>query len=157
MKKLSTYLLIMFMIMFWMFRVVVALGNSVGNNFGFPVDNLQAEIVLLFVNVVLIVLVFKRKIIGSIGFLVANLWYFGPKLVNALTTMGAGSADIYTFDAAFESLIALVLAIAILFDMLLDKNRMNNPKDKKTDWFYKGKQYDRQLDERADKNNYRTL
>ena len=23
------------------------------------------------------------------------------------------------------------------------------------DWFYKGKQYDRELDERADKNNYR--
>ena len=41
--------------------------------------------------------------------------------------------------------------------MLLDKNRVNNPKDKKTDWFYKGEQYDRQLDERADKNNYRTL
>ena len=157
MKKMSTYLLLIFMIMFWIFRVVVALGNSTGNNMGFPIENIQTEIILLFVDVVLIVLVIKRKLIGAIGFLVANIWYFGPKLVSALTTIGAGTSDIYAFDAAFESFIALILAIAILFDMLVDKNRKNNPKDKKTDWFYKGTQYDRELDERADKNNYRTL
>jgi len=29
--------------------------------------------------------------------------------------------------------------------------------DKQTDWFYKNKEYDRKLDERADKNQYRTL
>ena len=33
----------------------------------------------------------------------------------------------------------------------------NNPKDKKTDWFYDNEQFDRKLDERADKNNYRTM
>ena len=38
-----------------------------------------------------------------------------------------------------------------------DKNRKAHPKDKKTDWFYKNEQYDRKLDERADKNNYRTM
>lgn len=159
MKKLSTYLLIMFMVMFWVFRVVVALGNSTGNNMGFPIEDMTTEVVLLFVDVVLILLVIKRKIIGAIGFLLANIWYFGPKLLNAITTMSSATeaVDIYTIDAALEGFIAIVLAIAILFDMLLDKNRMKNPTDKKTDWFYKGEQYDRQLDERADKNNYRTL
>lgn len=158
MKKLSTYLLTIFMVMFWVFRVVVALGNSTGNNMGFPIENITTEIILLFVDIVLILLVIKRKIIGSLGFLLVNIWYFGPKLLNALMTISSGeAADIYTIDAALEGFIALVLAIAILFDMLLDKNRVNNPKDKKTDWFYKGEQYDRQLDERADKNNYRTL
>ena len=44
-----------------------------------------------------------------------------------------------------------------IFDLLLDKNRKAHPKDKKTDWFYKNEQYDRKLDDRADKNNYRTL
>ena len=29
--------------------------------------------------------------------------------------------------------------------------------DKKTDWFYKNEQFDRKMDDRADKNNYRTL
>lgn len=28
---------------------------------------------------------------------------------------------------------------------------------KKTDWFYKNEEFDRKLDDRADKNNYRTL
>ena len=41
--------------------------------------------------------------------------------------------------------------------VLLDKNRKNNPKDKKTDWFYQNEEFDRKLDDRADKNNYRTL
>ena len=33
---------------------------------------------------------------------------------------------------------------------------MGTSEDKKTVWFYGNKEYDRQLDERADKNNYRT-
>jgi len=41
--------------------------------------------------------------------------------------------------------------------LLLDKGRKANPKDKKTDWFYNNEQFDRKLDERSDKNNYRTL
>ena len=54
-------------------------------------------------------------------------------------------------------LFALGLALAALFDVLLDKNRKAHPTDKKTDWFYKNKDYDRKLDDRADKNNYRTM
>ena len=61
------------------------------------------------------------------------------------------------YMTTFFELIGLGLAIAALFDVLLDKNRKAHPTDKKTDWFYKNKDYDRKLDERADKNNYRTL
>ena len=57
----------------------------------------------------------------------------------------------------FFSLIAVILPIVAVFDILFDKSRKANPKDKKTDWFYKNEQYDRKLDERSDKNNYRTL
>jgi hypothetical protein len=55
------------------------------------------------------------------------------------------------------SLIGMIIPIAVLLDLLLDKNRKNNPKDKKTDWFYQNEEYDRKMDDRADKNNYRTL
>ena len=57
----------------------------------------------------------------------------------------------------FVALIAIALPIAAVFDILLDKTRTKNPVNKETDWFYKNEQYDRKLDERADKNNYRTL
>ena len=55
------------------------------------------------------------------------------------------------------SIIGIVLPVAVLLDMLADKARKANPVDKKTDWFYKNENFDRQYDERADKNNYRTL
>ena len=55
------------------------------------------------------------------------------------------------------SMIGIILPLAVLLDLLLDKNRKMNPKDEKTDWFYKNEQFDRKLDDRADKNNYRTL
>lgn len=42
-----------------------------------------------------------------------------------------------------------------MFDLILDKNRKAHPVDKKTDWFYKNKDFDRQYDERADKNQYK--
>ena len=58
---------------------------------------------------------------------------------------------------AFISLIGVILPIAVLFDLKIDKNRKANPVDKKTDWYYKDEKYDREMDERADKNNYRTL
>ena len=62
-----------------------------------------------------------------------------------------------TYFNAFVSLVGMIIPIAVLLDLLLDKGRKAHPVDKKTDWFYKNKQFDRELDERADKNNYRTL
>ena len=41
--------------------------------------------------------------------------------------------------------------------MIYDKKQEWRPTDKKTDFFYKGDQYDRKYDERADRNNYRTM
>ncbi len=49
----------------------------------------------------------------------------------------------------------MILPIAVVFNMLIDKNRTNHPIDKKTDWFYKNEQYDRKLDKRLDQNEYR--
>ena len=39
--------------------------------------------------------------------------------------------------------------------MLVDKGRKANPKDKKTDWFFKNSDYDRKYDDRADRNEYK--
>ena len=49
----------------------------------------------------------------------------------------------------------LILAFCVFFDLLVTKIRKRDPKDKKTDWFFKNEQYDRKYDERADKNQYR--
>ncbi len=40
-------------------------------------------------------------------------------------------------------------------DLFVGQIRKKDPKDKKTDWFFKNSKYERELDERADKNQYR--
>ena len=69
--------------------------------------------------------------------------------------MAEGQAALDDYMSLLVALVGIAIPVAALFDVLLDKNRKLNPKDKKTDWFYKNEAYDRKFDERADKNNYR--
>ena len=69
----------------------------------------------------------------------------------------SGSGNLGAYANLFVSVIGMILAIAVMMDLVMDKSRKANPKDKKTDWFYTNSQYDREIDERADKNQYRTL
>ena len=158
MKNFSTWLLVMFMAMFWAFRVLVAVMPEFGTTLGsFVPLNGQVEIILSFVVLACMVLVVKRKLLGAIIYVVAYGMYFGVDLFNNVSAiMNESLAPSGTLNA-FVSFLAIVLACAVLFDMLIDKGRKANPKDKKTDWFYNNEQFDRKMDDRADKNNYRTL
>ena len=158
MKNLSSWLITFFIIMFWALRVIVAIMGTMGSDFMImPIDN-NVEVILLFVVLALVPFIFKRKVWAAIVYLLAYGWYFGRGLLTNIMSMVNGetlSAMVYM--DMFIALIAIALPIAALFDILLDKSRMKNPVNKETDWFYKNEQYDRKLDERADKNNYRTL
>ena len=85
--------------------------------------------------------------------------YFGSDVATKLSALfeDASQLGLNDYTALIISLIGIILPIAVLLDLLADKNRKAHPKDKKTDWFYKNEAYDRKLDDRADKNNYRTL
>lgn len=160
MKNLSTWLLIMFMGMFWIFRIVVAVTSEMGIEFGGIVPlNTEMEIALLFVVLFCMVLIVKRKIVGALIYLLSYGMYFGIDLIaNVNAILNAQDVlSITAYSNTFFSLIGMSIPIAVLFDLLLDKNRKNNPKDGKTDWFYNNEDYDRKMDDRADRNNYRTL
>ena len=162
MKNFSTWILVMFMGMYWVLRVIVALAAQLNWDFaGIVPLNQQMEIILLFVVLVCIILIVKRKLVGALIYLLAYGSYFGMDIVNNIqsltNTTTTEMVDINLYMNLLISIIGMILPIAVLFDMLLDKNRKNHPKDKKTDWFYTNEKFDRQLDERADKNNYRTL
>ena len=158
MKNFSTWMLVMFMAMFWMFRVIVAIMPEFGTTLGSIVPlNGQVEIILSFVVLVCMILVVKRKLLGAIIYVIAYGMYFGADLFNKVSLIMEGTLSNDGMLNALISFIAIVLAVAVLFDLLVDKGRKANPKDKKTDWFYNNEQFDRKLDERADKNNYRTL
>lgn len=160
MKNFSTWMLVMFMVLFWIFRVIVALAGQMHWDIGeIEPLNQQMEIILLFVVLVCIILVVKRKLIGALIYLLAYGLYFGVDIVNNIQVVLSAleTVDISLYMNIFISIIGVVLPLSVLFDMLMDKSRKLHPKDKKTDWFYTNEKFDRQLDERADKNNYRTL
>ena len=160
MKNFSTWILVMFMVMFWILRIIVAVCYQMHWDFsGIEPLNQQMEIVLLFVVLVCIILVIKRKLIGGLLYLLAYGIYFGVDVANNVQNVinAIESADINLYINLFMSIIGIILPIAVMLDLLMDRNRKNHPKDKKTDWFYTNEKFDRQLDERADKNNYRTL
>ena len=145
----------MFMILYWGFRVVVAYMAANYSEFFVQPINLTVEIILLFVTVICIVLVFKRQIIGAIIYFLSYLAYFGLDLFNAILPVFSGGTLEADYMTAFTSFLGIILAFAVLVDLSIDKGR--KPKDKKTDWFYTNKDYDRQFDDRADRNNYKTL
>ena len=159
MKNLSTWLLVMFMGMFWLFRIVIAFTYELGIDLGGIIPlNMNLEIALLFVVLLCMVLVVKRNILGGLIYLLSYGMYFGVDLYNNVMLILEGQElFIMQYLNTFISFIGMIIPVAVLFDLLADKSRKAHPVDKKTDWFYKNENYDRKLDERADKNNYRTL
>lgn len=154
-------MLVMFIVMFWAYRVLIAVSAELNWEMGaLKPLNIQIEIILLFVVLACLVFIVKRKMIGAIVYLLAYGLYFGADVTEniqtLLTAMETG-IDMNLYANLLMSLIGVILPIATLLDMLMDKARKANPKDKKTDWFYNNEQFDRKLDERADKNNYRTM
>ena len=143
MKKFSTYLLVMFMIIFWIVRIAVTLMSQFGKDFMEMVPmNETFEIAILFATLLCLVLVVKRKLIGSLLYITLHAIYFGGDVTNKLSiianneTLTLGQSMQFMF-----SMLGIILPLAVLIDLLLDKNRKNNPKDKKTDWFYQNEEY----------------
>lgn len=155
MRSMASYLLLFFMILFWIFRLIVAFTANIGVDIGFVPMDMNMEIILLFVTMVAIAFVGKRMLIGAIIYLVAYGLYFGVDLYNIVMGIMGGTLTISDFSNALASFIGVVLPVAVFFNLLIDKNRTNHPVDKKTDWFYKNEDYDRKIDERADQNEYR--
>ena len=159
MKKFSTWMLVMFMVLFWLLRVVIALAYELKWNFaGLVPLNQSMEIALLFVFLLCLILIVKRKMIGALLYLLTYGMYFGTNVTSNIQTIldvANCTTDISQYLNLFMSVIGIILPIAVLLDLLWDRERKENPKDKKTDWFYKNQKFDRKMDERADKNNYK--
>ena len=153
------YLLVMFMVVFCIIRIIITLASELGKDFmGVTPINEGFEIAILFATLLCLILIVKRKMLGSLLYLTLHAIYFGGDVAEKLNIMAQNEKlTIAQSTDLFFSMIGIILPLAVLIDLLLDKNRKNNPKDKKTDWFYKNEEFDRKLDDRADKNNYRTM
>ncbi len=159
MKSITSYLITFFVILFWLFRVAVALTTSLNVDIGIQPINLTIEIALLFVTLLAIVLIIKRNIIGALIYFGSYTLYFGASAISQIGYLFNGTISMTEGLNLIIAFVAVILSIMVLLDVLLDKVRVGSSsgKNKKTDWFYKNEQFDRKLDERADKNNYRTM
>lgn len=152
MKSLSSYLITFFIYIFWIVRVGIALMASIDAEIPIIITNLNYEIICLFVTLPLLILVTKRKPIGGIAYFVVYLLYFGKQVYQciAMNTMEA-------YYTMFLGALGIILSFIALIDVSFNRYRTNTSKTKKTDWFYKNEKFDREMDERADKNKYRLM
>ena len=161
MANFSTWLLAIFMVMFWLFRCIVALCTQFSIDLlGIVSYNFNWEVIIAFATLLCILLVVKRKLIGALGYLMLYGVYFGEHFITNLITLAQGQATM-TIDISMNliaDLVAIVLALFVLLDMLVDKGRKANPIDRKTDWYFKNEKYDEELkarDQREDHNEYK--
>ena len=154
MKKMSSWLLTIFIVMFWVFRLIVAFTYNMGIDFVIKPLDFNIEMILLFVNFAAILLIISRKLLGGIIYVISNIYYFGSYAYSFVSAPGT-DMDINAVINIFIAGIALVLSIGISLDLALNQDRHTGKDDKNTHWFYKNEKYDRELDERADKNQYR--
>lgn len=157
MQKFSTWMILSLDVIFWLLRIVAAYTGAMGMDFMVQPMDLNMEITMIFVALLSFILIIKRKFLGAIIYIIGYFGYFGVALLKNVQQMITVGGMIDDYMTVFFSLIGVALPIFTFLDLLLDKNRQLHPTDKKTDWFYKDKKYDIQKDDRADKNNYRTL
>ena len=150
MESVFDFLCGILMTMYWLFRIVIAALVFLEIEIPISITYLNIEIIVLFVTLICIICVFKRKVLGSFLYFLMYGGYFGFDLYNIIKE-NAVSTSIPTVGMDF---IAIILAAVVLLNIILSKT-MRIARKNNTEWFYGGKQYDRKLDERADKNNYR--
>ena len=156
-KTMAHYLIVMFMVMLMIFRFVVLFTTVIGIDFPVKSANENIEIGMIVLTLLCIILFTKTKLSGAIIYLVSSFAYYGPEFIKLLPVAMNGVTSTDMAVQRFVLMIELVIPIFALFILIYDKKQELHPVDKKTDFFYKGDQYDRKYDERADKNNYRTM
>ena len=161
MTNFSTWMLALFMVMFWLFRAIVALCTQFSIDLlGIVAYDFNQEVIIAFLTLVCIVLVVKRKLIGPILYLMLYGVYFGEHLITNIVPLIQGQVSLsidFTANIIVD-ITAILLALFVLLDILVDKGRKANPIDRKTDWYYKNEKYDEELkarDQREDKNEYK--
>lgn len=155
MKSFMSYIIIMLAAIFWLFRVVVCFTYSLNMEFTFTPYNYITEVIILFVTILAVVLMMKRNKFGAFLYFFMYAIYFGFSAYNPLIAVINNSSSVTDMTNLFISLVAILLGLFAVVDSLLDRTRTSSRSSKVTGWFYDTNDYEREKDERADKNNYK--
>lgn len=155
MTSLFSYLLTFFGIAFWFFRAIATLLYQLDVDFFATPINVNAEIAILFASLPCMVLVIKRNIIGAAGYFGLYGAYFGTALYELIMSSQEAGLDIVSSSNLIFICIGIILPFLTFIDVLFNKHRLIGKGVKKEDWFYKNGNFEREYDERADRNQYR--
>lgn len=148
------FLLGLFAIIFWVIRVVVAFTASMGIEFFLDPLDIRIEIILTFITLIYIILIFKRSIIGALIYMFSYWGYFGVYIYKIFT--GTQEVVFNDYLNVLVSTIGVILPFIIFMNIgFSQSSKKTSIKTRKTDWFFQNKDFDRQYDERADKNQYK--
>jgi len=116
MANFSTWLLTIFMVMFWLFRAIVAVCTQFSIDLlGIVAYDFNMEVIIAFATLVCIILVVKRKMIGSLLYLMLYGAYFGEHFIVNITSLIVGQATVsidFTANMTVD-FIAIVLALFV--------------------------------------------
>lgn len=149
------YMITAFAGVFWVFRLIIMLLFTSDSGFPIVPMNVTFEVVLLFITFACIILVAKRKMIGAVVYLIAQCAYFGVDAYNNLRTIVEATPTTAAYLSLFISIVAVIIPILAIMDIGLSSGKRGSGKNRQTDWFYGTKDYDRNFDDRADKNQYK--
>ena len=149
--ELISYMVNMFAIMFWLFRVYVALMISGGSEIPFTTPGIEMEIAVIFITLISIFMIFRRNLIFASIYLGTYFAFFtyGIALMNGNISTNKQLLN------AMVMIAGIIIALLNFLDVMFNKNRKGSTKDNKTDWFYATDKYEREYDERADRNQYK--
>ena len=151
-----SYFLTFLAVIFWIFRIFVAVMESINSEFICNTLNLGIEILIIFLSLPCLLLIIKRNLIGATLYLGMYGAYFGTALYNAYFGIDLNEElQIRNTMSLISSVIGVIIALFVFIDILFNKNRTNNSLNQKTDWYYNNDKFDREYDERADKNQYK--
>lgn len=151
-----SYFLTFLAVIFWIFRIFVAVMESINSEFICNTLNLGIEILIIFLSLPCLLLIIKRNLIGATLYLGMYGAYFGTALYNTYFGIDLNEElQITNTMSLISSVIGVIIPLFVFIDILFNKNRTNNSLNQKTDWYYNNDKFDREYDERADKNQYK--
>ena len=155
--EVISYLLTFIGVLFWFLRAIATLMFQLQQPFFIEPLNVTFEIVVLFLTLPFLILVVKRNIVGAACYLAIYGTYFGTELYNKFEAATLTGFNIMNSADLFCTLLGVIIPLLTFLDILFNKNRNagGGMATKKSDWFYKNEAYDRQFDERADRNQYK--
>lgn len=156
MKSLFSYLITFFAILYWIFRVIVSLMYATGTEFICQPLNPGLEILILFLTIPSIIFIIRRNLVVATLYFAMYAAYFGTILYNTLSGVlgGEGAVSFDDTTAILFTALGVLIPFLVFLDIFIQRNRFS-PSDRNTDWFYNNEQFDRKIDERADKNQYK--